>query len=156
MGERKRIHPVFRPDEKGLRKVLGELEAAIMEYLWVQGQGTVSDVYKALAAQRELAYTTVKTIMERLAEKGYLHCDSRQRAYVYTPTQSREDFVQQVGGAVLSGLFTDFGETIAVHLLEETVRQCSLDTLDRLQALIDARRGVDKGPSQDPAGAERL
>jgi predicted transcriptional regulator len=145
MAERKSILSVFRPDEKGLRKVFGELEAAIMECLWARGQGTVSEVYKELAEQRELAYTTVKTIMERLAEKGYLLCDSRQRAYVYTPTQNREDFVQQVGDAVLSGLFTDFGETIAVHLLEETVRQCSPDTLDRLQALIDARRRGDKG-----------
>jgi predicted transcriptional regulator len=148
MGERKSIPPMFRPDEKGLRKVFGELEAAIMEYLWARGHGTVSEVYKELAAQRALAYTTVKTIMERLAEKGYLHCDSRQRAYVYIPTQSREDFVQQVGGAVLSGLFTDFDATIAVHLLEETVRQCNLDTLDRLQALIDARRRMDQGRQQ--------
>jgi predicted transcriptional regulator len=145
MGERRSIPAVFRPDEKGLRKVFGELEAAIMECLWARGHGTVSEVYKELTARRELAYTTVKTIMERLAEKGYLHCDSRQRAYVYTPTQSREDFLQQVSGAVLSGLFNDFGETIAVHLLEETVRQCNLDTLERLQAFIDARRGVDKG-----------
>lgn len=148
MGERRSIPAVFRPDEKGLRKVFGELEAAIMECLWARGHGTVSEVYKELTARRELAYTTVKTIMERLAEKGYLHCDSRQRAYVYTPTQSREDFVQQVSGAVLSGLFNDFGETIAVHLLEETVRQCNLDTLERLQAFIDARRGVDKGSPQ--------
>ena len=145
MGERRSIPAVFRPDEKGLRKVFGELEAAIMECLWAWGQGTVSEVYKELTARRELAYTTVKTIMERLAEKGYLHCNSRQRAYIYTPTQSREDFVQQVSGAVLNGLFNDFGETIAVHLLEETVRQCDLDTLERLQALINARRGVEKG-----------
>ena len=150
MGERRSIPAVFRPDAKGLRKVFGELEAAIMECLWARGHGTVSEVYKELTAQRELAYTTVKTIMERLAEKGYLYCDSRQRAYVYTPTQSREDFVQQVSGAVLSGLFNDFGETIAVHLLEETVRQCNLDTLERLQAFIDARRGVDKDIPRQP------
>jgi predicted transcriptional regulator len=150
MGERRSIPAVFRPDAKGLRKVFGELEAAIMECLWARGQGTVSEVYKELTARRELAYTTVKTIMERLAEKGYLHCDSRQRAYVYTPTQSRGDFLQQVSGAVLSGLFNDFGETITVHLLEETVRQCNLDTLERLQAFIDARRGVDKGIPRQP------
>lgn len=150
MGEQRNIPAVFRPDEKGLRKVFGELEAAIMECLWARGHSTVSEVYKELTARRELAYTTVKTIMERLAEKGYLHCDSRQRAYVYTPTQSREDFVQQVSGAVLSGLFNDFGETIAVHLLEETVRQCNLETLERLQAFIDARRGVDKGIPREP------
>lgn len=148
MGERRNIPAVFRPDAKGLRKVFGELEAAIMECLWTRGHGTVSEVYKELTARRDLAYTTVKTIMERLAEKGYLHCNSRQRAYVYTPTQSRKDFVQQVSGAVLNGLFKDFGETIAVHLLEETVRQCDLDTLERLQALINARRGVEKGRPQ--------
>ncbi len=144
MSENKNIAPVFRPEEKGLRKVFGELEAAIMACLWRRGQGTVSEVFKELTTQREIAYTTVKTIMERLAEKGFLHCDGRQRAYVYTPTQSREAFVRQVSDAVLSGLFEDFGATISAHLLEETVRQCDLDDLDRLQALIDARRGADR------------
>ena len=150
MGERRNISVVFRPEAKGLRKVFGELEAAVMECLWARGHGTVSEVYQELTARRDLAYTTVKTIMERLAEKGYLHCNSRQRAYVYTPTQSREDFVQQVSGVVLNGLFNDFGETIAVHLLEETVRQCDLDTLERLQALINARRDVEKGLPRQP------
>ena len=143
MVEHKRIPPVFRPDEKGLRKVFGELEASIMTCLWTRGQGTVADVYKELATQRELAYTTVKTIMERLAEKGVLQRDRRQRAYVYTPTQSQEAFVRQVSDAVLNGLFEDFGATISAHLLEETVRQCDLEELDRLQALIEARRATD-------------
>ena len=141
MSENKNIAPVFRPEEKGLRKVFGELEAAIMACLWRRGQGTVRDVFNELTTQREIAYTTVKTIMERLAEKGFLHCDRRQRAYVYTPTQSQEAFVRQVSDVVLSGLFEDFGATISAHLLEETVRQCDLDDLDRLQALIEARRG---------------
>ena len=143
MMESKKVAQVFRPDEKGLRKVLGELEAAIMACLWSRGQGTVSDEYKELAAAREVAYTTVKTVMERLAEKGYLYCNSQQRAYVYTPTQSRDDFLRQVSDAVLSGLLEDFSQTIASHLLEETVRQCDFATLDRLQALIAARRAAD-------------
>ena len=150
MAESKKIASVFRPEEKGLQKVFGELEAVIMACLWDRGQATVSEVYKALATQREIAYTTVKTIMERLAEKGYLRCDSRQRAYVYTPTQRREDFVRQVSDAVLSGLFTDFGATMTAHLLEETVRQCDRATLDRLQALIEARRAADQGPRREP------
>ncbi len=144
MAKRKSITPVFRPEAKGLRKVFGELEADIMECLWARGQGTVSEVYKELVTRRELAYTTVKTIMERLAEKGYLRCDRRQRAYVYTPTQAREAFMRQVSDAVLSGLFQDFGATIAAHLLEETVRQCDLDDLERLEKLIEARRRADR------------
>ena len=140
MAEDKKVAPVFRPEEKGLRKVFGELEAEIMECLWARGQGTVSEVFKVLTAQREAAYSTVKTVMERLAEKGYLCCDSHQRAYIYTPTQSQDDFLRQVGQTVLGGLLQDFGETFATHLLEETVRQCDPGDLDRLQALIESRR----------------
>ncbi len=44
MAGQKHITPVFRPDEKGLRKVFGELEAAIMACLWACGQGAVSEV----------------------------------------------------------------------------------------------------------------
>jgi predicted transcriptional regulator len=150
MVERKKMAPVFRPEEKGLRKVFGELETAIMECLWDRGQATVSEVYKALATQRGIAYTTVKTVMERLAAKGYLHSDSRRRAYVYTPTQSRDDVLRQVSETIFTGLLNDFGEVIAAHLLEETVRQCDQDTLDRLHALIEARRAADRGPQQEP------
>src|SRR5439155_16877565 len=113
-------------------------------------QATVSEVYKTLATQREIAYTTVKTVMERLADKGYLHSDSRQRAYVYTPTRSRDDVLRQVSETIFTGLLTDFGEVMAVHLLEETVRQCDHETLDRLHALIEARRAADRGPQREP------
>jgi hypothetical protein len=69
MAEDKKVTPVFRPEEKGLRKVFGELEAEIMAYLWARGEGTVSEVFKALTTQREAAYNTVRTVMERLVEK---------------------------------------------------------------------------------------
>jgi len=150
MTASKKITSVFRPEAKGLRKVFGELETAIMECLWDRGQATVSEVYKALAPQREIAYTTVKTVMERLAAKGYLHTDNHQRAYVYTPTQSRDDVLRQMSETIFTGLLNDFGEVIAAHLLEETVRQCDQETLERLHALIEARRAADRGPHQGP------
>lgn len=108
------------------------LEAAMMTCLWQWGQATVSEVYKELTTQRDLAYATVKNVMERVSEKGYLSCNTRQRAYVYTPTQSREAFMRQVSDTILNGLFQDFGAIIEAHLLEETVRQCDLDALDHL------------------------
>src|SRR5690349_7256712 len=61
----------FDPWKKGLRKILGDLEADVMEAIWALGQATVHDVHQRLAdANRELAYTTVMTVMSRLAEKG--------------------------------------------------------------------------------------
>ncbi|MGH7405089.1 MAG: BlaI/MecI/CopY family transcriptional regulator, partial [Candidatus Methylomirabilales bacterium] len=72
MKAEKRRRSVFRPKEKGLRKIFGDLEAEIMDVIWGLGRATVADVHKVLEGQREIAYTTVKTVMGRLAEKGYL------------------------------------------------------------------------------------
>jgi predicted transcriptional regulator len=150
MAGKKTSALVFRPGAKGLRKVFGELEAAIMECLWTQRHGTVSEVYREMTGQRDIAYTTVKTVMERLADKGYLRCDRRRRAYVYIPTQSREGFLRQVGEAVLSALWQDFSPTIADHLLEETIRQCDVGALNRLQTLLEARRAAGPEPPEPP------
>jgi predicted transcriptional regulator len=135
---------IFRLREKGLRKVFGDLEAEIMEAIWALGRATVADVHKVLEAQREIAYTTVKTVMGRLADKGYLKRTSAERAHVYTPTKSRDEFLREVGDAVLAGLFSEFGQPIAAHLLE-SISQWDPASLDRLQALIEERRARKRG-----------
>lgn len=139
MKAEKRGPSVFRPREKGLRKIFGDLEAEIMEVIWALGRATVADVHRRLEGQREIAYSTVKTVMGRLAEKGYLRRTSLERAHSYTPTKRREQFLREVGDEILTGLFVDFGEPIAAHLLE-TVTRLDPSSLDRLQALIEERR----------------
>ena len=58
----KRYHFTFDPRKKGLRKILGDLEADVMEAIWACGRATVRDVHERLtAADRELAYTTAMT-----------------------------------------------------------------------------------------------
>lgn len=133
----------FRPGEKGLRKVFGDLEAEIMEVIWALGRATVAEVHRELSRGRELAYTTVKTVMGRLADKGHLKRKSTDRAHVYTPTKRREEFLREVGDEILTGLFVDFGEPIAAHLLE-TVSRLDPSSLDRLQALIEERRAREE------------
>jgi predicted transcriptional regulator len=143
MSNEKRNPTVFRPQGKGLRKVFGDLEADIMEVIWAQGHATVADVHKALEGQREIAYTTVKTVIGRLAEKGHLRRTSADRAHVFTPTRSRDEFLREVSDAILAGLFSEFGQPIAAHLLE-TISQWDPTSLDRLQSLIEERRARDK------------
>lgn len=135
----KRKPAIFRPLEKGLRKVFGELEAEIMQAVWALGQATVADVHKMIEAQRAIAYTTVKTVMGRLADKGYLKRQSTERAHLYTPTKSRDEFLREVSDTVLAGLFGEFGQPIAAHLLE-TMSRWDPSSLDRLQRLIEERR----------------
>ncbi len=128
---------MFRPNEEGLRKVFGELEARIMEVIWRRRRVTVQDVWQEIRKDRELAYATVKTVMGRLAEKGYLRRRTEERAHVFEPTVTREAFLRQVSEEVLAGLFADFGEPILAQLVASGADAA---VLERLQALIAERR----------------
>lgn len=138
MAERK-LASVFRPHQEGMKKVLGDLESEVMEIIWARGEATVGDVHAALVPHRKVAYTTVKTIMVRLADKGYLVRATADRAHRYRPTKSREAFLRGVGREVLRGLFVGFGEPVMAHLIN-AVHEWDLGKLDRLRDRIEARR----------------
>jgi predicted transcriptional regulator len=73
-------------------KGLGELERTVMELLWARPDAaTARDVSRALADDRDLAHTTVMTVLDRLAKKGVVLQQRADRAYRYAPAQSREE-----------------------------------------------------------------
>ncbi|WP_297109606.1 BlaI/MecI/CopY family transcriptional regulator [Tessaracoccus sp.] len=62
----------------------GELEQRVMELLWVSDEPrSVADVHAALSTERELAYTTVMTVLDRLAKKGLVDRELVNRAWQY-------------------------------------------------------------------------
>src|SRR5438132_14430280 len=110
---------VFRPDRPGIRTVLGDLEAEIMELVWARpaAQGTtVRDVFEALYERRRIAYTTVMTTMARLARKNLLRAEKVDQAYVYYPTFSQEEFVSRFVGRILENLLVGFSGPTLQHL----------------------------------------
>jgi predicted transcriptional regulator len=71
-------------------KIFGSLESQIMPIMWRDGQATVKQVHRELIDWRDIAYTTVMTTMERLAEKGVLNRHRKGLAYsLYTRLQPR-------------------------------------------------------------------
>lgn len=71
----------------------GDLEAVIMDRLWAwNAPATVRDVLEDLRAEREIAYTTVMTVMDNLHRKGWLTRELDGRAYRYSPADSREKY----------------------------------------------------------------
>src|SRR5258708_5371284 len=86
--------PEFRSDRPGIRKVIGDLEAEIMELIWARPpeQGTtVRDVFEMLYKRRKIAYTTVMSTMSRLAKKHLLRIEKQEQTYVYTPTMTEQE-----------------------------------------------------------------
>jgi BlaI family penicillinase repressor len=78
------------PDLHGFE--LGPLEADVMRVVWDKGEAVgVAEVHQALGASRQLAYTTVMTVMTRLTNRGLLERRKEGRAYVYSPAVPREE-----------------------------------------------------------------
>jgi predicted transcriptional regulator len=122
---------------------LGDLETEIMTVVWARGEASVQDVKDALEPKRPLAYTTVMTVMSRLAEKGILNRRKEGRAYVYTPAASQKSTASSMLRALVRSLYHGAtGEAIA-HLLEEETDVEDAE-LDRLEELIEARRKKSK------------
>jgi len=81
---------------------LGDLEREVMAALWDAGEPlTVRQVHERLGRARELAYTTVMTVLDRLAKKGVAEQLKDGRAYRYAPVQTRE---QMTAGLMLDAL----------------------------------------------------
>jgi len=112
----------FSPAKDGLVKVLGPLETEIMQVVWKDQPSTVKKVHRALAQQRDIAYTTVMTTMSRLADKGVLLRQRDGLAYTYTPALSEDDFVTLVVQQVLDGLLTDYSETAVDYMIDFLAR----------------------------------
>ena len=131
---------IYNPNKKGLRKVLGNLEADIMEILWNWGRGTVREVHGRLNEDRPLAYTTIMTVMSRLADKGLLLREKAGIAYVYHPTSTREMFTQYTVGRIIADLLADFSKP-AIAQFVESVGKIHPDKMGELARLIAERQG---------------
>ena len=129
----------FKPHKAGYKKVLGDLEAEVMKIVWKSDKATVREVYEQLRLEKNLAYTTIMTIMGRLAEKGLLAKESQGNAYVYTPTISERDFATKVVSEVLDGLLEEFAEPALSHMVDKLSSEDDAK-LDKLEEIIKERR----------------
>jgi predicted transcriptional regulator len=70
---------------------LGETEMEVLHHVWDLGEATVADVRERILDDRDVAYTTVMTVLKKLAEKGYLTYRKDGRSYVYSPAQQPDE-----------------------------------------------------------------
>lgn len=66
---------------------LGETEMEVLNHVWDMGEATVKQVRKRILKDRDVAYTTIMTVMKNLEEKGYLKYHKEGVTYVYSPAQ---------------------------------------------------------------------
>ena len=114
---------------------LGALERAVMDHLWdTATPQTVRRVHEALSAQRDLAYTTVMTVLQRLARKNLVVQIRDDRAHQYAPVHSRDELV---AGLMVDALdqAADVGDRRAA--LVNFVERVGTDEADALRDALD-------------------
>ena len=81
--------PQYRPQKLSL----GSLEAEILEILWDLEKATVKQIHDHILSdlERELAYASVTTVLNRLTKKGWLKCCKQNKAFSWEPLVSREE-----------------------------------------------------------------
>ena len=118
---------------------LGELEGQVMRAVWDIHEGTVQDVSVHLDTGKDLAYTTVMTVLGRLVEKGFLTRKKQGRAYVYRPQVSRQSIADSALRGVVDRFFDGVSTRAVAHLLgaPEDVDEAELR---RLESSVWAKR----------------
>lgn len=136
----KRLPVDYKPGLQGLNKVLGNLESEIMDIIWRKDcEVCVRDVFEHLASRREIAYTTVMTIMGRLADKKILKKRKEGNTSYFLPAMSRDEFTNNVVGNVVDSLLEDFAEVTLAHFISR-VRRNDRETIEKLEKLLAQSR----------------
>lgn len=90
-----------------------------MKVVWRLGRATVREVYEALRETRQIAYTTVMTMMRILEDKGYLKKTAADRAYVYRPARPRQQVLGAMVRDFLDRVFDGASDGLLLHLAKD-------------------------------------
>ena len=123
------------PSESRRLPLLGELESAVMDFLWAQGEADPKAVHAALGPSRRITLNTIQSTLKRLFEKGLLTREKVSHAHLYRPTSTREGYHQTLIGTLAGG---DPESLVAAFV--DMAERAGPEHLARLEALVTARR----------------
>ena len=118
---------------------LSEAQMEIMNVVWDRGEATVADVWKVLSARRNIARSTVLTMVSRLEEKGWLCCDEEGHAFRYRAAVPREVTLGLVVRRLVDTAFGGSAEGLFMALIHE--RGITKEEARKIKQMIDRSEG---------------
>jgi predicted transcriptional regulator len=110
---------MYTSPARGIRRSildLAPLELDCMNALWRLGEATVRDIHAAMATTRPRAYTTIMTILDRLAQKGVVERQKSGRAWLYKANLSADQARTHAVARLVEGFFQGSTEALASHI----------------------------------------
>lgn len=123
-----------------------DLQLDILRVLWERDGATVADVHAALPPHRELAASTVATLLSRLEKRQLIDHATAGRRHVYRALVSESDVRTAILDTVTDGVFGGDVAALVSHLLDG--RLVGRDDLDKVRDLLDAMQ-AEAEPTDD-------
>jgi len=117
---------------------LSAAQIEIMNLIWLRGEATVTEIWKALSAERPVARTTVLTVMDRLEKKGWLRRRNAGTQHLYSAARTRESTLGKLVDRLVETAFAGSSEELVVALLDG--RGVTAEEAKRIRRLIDKAR----------------
>lgn len=114
---------------------ISDAESVVMEVLWAGSPRSAEDVVAALAGQQDWQEPTIKTLLNRLLNKGAISAERDGRRYLYSPVLMREDWVRQQSSSLIDRLFGGRLAPLVAHFQAE--QGLSEEDRDALRALLE-------------------
>ncbi|RNF85918.1 BlaI/MecI/CopY family transcriptional regulator [Lysobacter psychrotolerans] len=120
---------------------ISEAESAVMDVLWQRSPLSAEEVVAALADARQWQEATIKTLLNRLLNKGAISAEKSGRRYLYAPLLKREDWVNEESQGLLERLFGGRVAPLVAHFSQH--RKLSAADVAELRKLLGE---IDDGP----------
>jgi len=117
---------------------LGDLQLKIMKLLWERREATVAEVHQAVALERDLAYTTVATMLRKMEARNLVAHRAEGRSFVYRAAVPSDAVTRGMADHLIERLFEGSLADMVNHLL--TTREVSREELSKLEKLIAERK----------------
>jgi predicted transcriptional regulator len=129
------------PDYRPKQLSLGPLETEILNIVWKLGKATVKDVHEQILAdpERELAYASVTTVLQRLTKKGWLSCHKQGRALYWQTLVSREE-AQAIKAYDRLHSFLAVSNADVVASFADSLDTASLEQMKAIASRLEAAR----------------
>ncbi len=118
---------------------LSDFELEVMQLFWSNPKSTAPQIHQLIAEKREVSYSTVKTIIDRLEKKGALdRCGHQGRTIFYQANIEKKQLSRPMIRDFINRLFLGKSRPLVAHILEE--EQLSLDDISYLESLLKKRK----------------
>jgi BlaI family transcriptional regulator, penicillinase repressor len=102
-------------------KNLGEVEQAVMDYVWTHGPCTSEDCREALAATRPMKESTIRTVLRRLEQKGYVAHSLDGRTFVYRAAEARQNVAARAVKNIIDRFCGGSAEQLVIGMVDNKV-----------------------------------